>query len=724
MKSLQLSLVVAIALCTLLWSTLWVMAQSDPEPVIDPVADATVEASAIEAVGLAITATVGRAPSVCATSRTIEVLTNTIVYYCYTLRHTGVSGDPALTVHDVQTSRGVNRRNLSLPVNPGTSVVVTQGVSAEFNFLTDTTNVDVANVVTWTARTADSASRFTATSISHINVVTPALNVVTTVGQDRASCPAARSLRVPSGQNVAFCVTVQNQGDITFTNHMLTGTQPAINATFAYSLAPGASVAIYPSVLSNFGPSGSLEQNNVTGPVDNRVSYTARTATGLSVTRVSTASVDVGNTTVRFTKTVSTRPEDCSGNANVTVPPGTRVYYCAIIVNTGAVSLTQHQLTEQYLSIDVRFNYDLLPGQTLTVTNDFLARQNEPIVFGPFEINPIYGNVINNTMTYSATSSDGLQVSASAASTAQYPPTPTPTRTDEPDPTSTNTPPPTGTPTSTSIPVPATETPTPTFTPVTPSPTPTRSYAISSLATPTPRAESANMQQGMPTQAVAQLPDQSQLPVQEPALTTATQIAIDATATTVALEATATQAILDSAATATFQASSPLATPTLPFPDGGQAGLPTGEGTPIMPSGMIATETPAIIATVTASETPEVLVLVVTNTPDPALALLPDGQRPIVYPTPTATADYVMAAARTVDTAVTTFGWLWFLVGSLIFFVTAGVVAGFFFRQAEVNRYELVDSDFWLEEEPLTDRDLTQSETGRSTDEDWPADLR
>ena len=718
MKSLQLSLVVAIALCALLWSTLWVMAQSEPEPAIDPVADATVEASAVEAVGLAITATVGRDPNGCSTFRTVEVLANTTVYYCYTLRHTGGTDDPALTVHDVRTSRRVNRTDLSLPVTPGATVAVTQGFRDGFNFLTDTTNVDVANVVTWTART-NSGSQFTATSISHINVVTPALNVVTTVGQDRASCPSAGTLRVPSGQNVAFCVRVQNQGDITFTNHILTGTQPTINATFAYSLAPGASVEIYPDVLDNFGSSGSLEQNNVTGPFDNRVTYTARTATGLSVTKVSTASVDVGNTTVRFTKTVSTKPEDCSGNANVTVPPGTRVYYCAIIINTGVVPLTQHQLTEQHLSIDVKFEYDLQPEQTLTVTNDFLARHNEPIVFGPFEINPIYGNVINNTMTYSATSSDGLQVSASAASTAQYPPTPTPTRTDEPDPTSTNTPPPTGTPTSTSIPVPPTETHTPTFTPETPSPTPTHSYAISSLATPTPRAQSSTMQQGMPQQDFGQQPTQAvaQLPAQEPALATATQLAIDATATTIALEATATQAILDSAATATFQASSPLATPTLPFPDGGEAGLPTGEG---VPGGMMATETVSVLA----SETPEVVVLVVTNTPDPALALLPDGQRPIVYPTPTATADYVMAAARTVDTAVTTFGWLWFLVGSLIFFVTAGIVAGFFFRQAEVNRYELVDPDFWLEEEPLADRDLTQPEAGRSTDEDWPVGLR
>jgi hypothetical protein len=254
--------------------------------------------------------------------------------------------------------------------------------------------------------------------------------------------------------------------------------------------------------------------------------------------------------------------------------------------------------------------------------------------------------------------------------------------------------------------------------------------------------------------------------VQEPALATATQIAIDATAA--AATATASQLAIDSVASTAIAQSqaplpglppfdSPVATPTI-GPDfsqeGDQSGLPIAPTpeTPLLP-GVEATATvdvslsptgsvlvesadatpipgdgtltvmPPIVTVLVATETPVVALLVVTNTPDPAVALLPDSQRPIVYPTPTATADYVMAAARTFDVAVTTLGWLWFLVGSLVFFVTAGVVAGLFFRQSEVNRYELPDPDYWLEEEPQADRPRTSPGSGQSVDDDWPADL-
>ena len=103
--------------------------------------------------------------------------------------------------------------------------------------------------------------------------------------------------------------------------------------------------------------------------------------------------------------------------------------------------------------------------------------------------------------------------------------------------------------------------------------------------------------------------------------------------------------------------------------------------------------------------------------------LLPEGQRPIVTPTPTATPDFVMAAARTFDIAVTTMGWLWFLVGSLVFFVTAGVVTGLFFRQSEASRYELPEPDFWLEEEPQAGSRRPLSPKGEDGADEWPADL-
>ena len=240
-----------------------------------------------------------------------------------------------------------------------------------------------------------------------------------------------------------------------------------------------------------------------------------------------------------------------------------------------------------------------------------------------------------------------------------------------------------------------------------------------------------------------------------PFVATATQIAVDATSTAVAAVATAAQQSVDSAAaTALAEAqaplpesplASPLATPTFDplLPQTGDAsGLPVAPGveiptatptllptdfptpTPPVPSlpGADTTVLPPEFTAVVGTETPAVVVLVVTNTPEGGTSL-PEGQRPIVYPTPTATPDFVMAAARTFDVAVTTMGWLWFLVGSLVFFVTAGIVAGLFFRQSEASRYELPEPDYWLEEEPLADRSHASSPPGAKADDEWPAEL-
>src|SRR5690606_9937568 len=120
---------------------------------------------------------------------------------------------------------------------------------------------------------------------------------------------SARSVRVPSGESAAFCITVENRGDITFTHHTLVDEPLNIDATFNYTLAPGARLVILPNnVDSILGINTSLERANITRVFNNEVTYTARASAGseLSATGVSTASVDVGNTTVRFRKTLST----------------------------------------------------------------------------------------------------------------------------------------------------------------------------------------------------------------------------------------------------------------------------------------------------------------------------------------------------------------------------------------------------------------------------------
>jgi hypothetical protein len=108
-------------------------------------------------------------------------------------------------------------------------------------------------------------------------------------------------------------------------------------------------------------------------------------------------------------------------------------------------------------------------------------------------------------------------------------------------------------------------------------------------------------------------------------------------------------------ATLTMQASSPLATPIPPE------------------------VAPGLVITITATPTAE------------QAALLPGGptQRPVEPPTPLPRGDSRSFFAQVLDTAGATLALLWFLGGSVIFFVTAGVLAGLAFRDKERARYQL-----------------------------------
>lgn len=363
MNSLRVGLVVAVLgaalmLAALFGTALWAMAPSPMRQ--DPPAEEieTVEASAEQQTQIIVTATVGTVQGECATTRRVYVLPNTPVYYCFRVYHTGASGVPDLITHYVETSRGTKR---DLPP-PGQTLrleprreINTVGANLVF---TDVAGVeDTTTYITWTARPEDGQTQYTATSQVVIDVVRPDIEVTKSVGQGITSCPAARNLRVPSGQAVSFCIRLQNTGDITFTRHIITDElQSIINTSFNYTLAPGATLDILPSNLRQLGiNNGTLDRANVTAPFANSVTIQSFTANNLTASGASTATVDIGTTTVRMTKTVSTEPENCSGDSTIQVPPGTRVYYCVLLQNTGEVTLTDHQFTETHLSIDVRF---------------------------------------------------------------------------------------------------------------------------------------------------------------------------------------------------------------------------------------------------------------------------------------------------------------------------------------------------------------------------------
>lgn len=145
-------------------------------------------------------------------------------------------------------------------------------------------------------------------------------------------------------------------------------------------------------------------------------------------------------------------------------------------------------------------------------------------------------------------------------------------------------------------------------------------------------------------------------------------------------------------ATLTAQAISPLATP-VPV----QVDLP--------PTGVIITVT----ATATAAQ----------------VAVAPSGptQRPIEPPTlaPDNGGSFNNALGRAffvqvLDSAGATLALLWFLGGSVLFFVTAGVLAGLAFRDKERARYDLDASG---DQSAFTPQALPP----QTEDDDWPESL-
>lgn len=90
-----------------------------------------------------------------------------------------------------------------------------------------------------------------------------------------------------------------------------------------------------------------------------------------------------------------------------------------------------------------------------------------------------------------------------------------------------------------------------------------------------------------------------------------------------------------------------------------------------------------------------------------------------------------MLVADIVDSTIAAIGWIWFMFGSLIFFIVAGVLAGLSFRQRERERFDLVEPlelDLTDDEDAILDNLLNNlppplSEDEDDTPDDWPPSL-
>lgn len=84
---------------------------------------------------------------------------------------------------------------------------------------------------------------------------------------------------------------------------------------------------------------------------------------------VSQAGVDLS--LLKLQKTVGTSPTGCAATNGITVVPGTTVYYCYKVTNTGPVTFTMHTLDDSVLGQIPLTNggvFDLPPGEIMTAT--------------------------------------------------------------------------------------------------------------------------------------------------------------------------------------------------------------------------------------------------------------------------------------------------------------------------------------------------------------------
>ncbi len=227
----------------------------------------------------------------------------------------------------------------------------------------------------------------------------PAISLVKTVGTEAGVCATTDMIDVVAGTDVYYCYTVTNTGDVTLPMHDLTDSELGdIFIGFAYDLMPGASVSTVDAGLEISA--------NIMVTTMNTATWTAYDSAGLSASAEASATVNVVNPAISLAKTVGTAAGVCATGSEITVEPGTDVYYCYTVTNTGDVTLPLHDLTDSELGdIFTGFAYDLTPGGSVSTVDAGLEISANILV------------TTTNTATWTAYVDDMITASAEASAT-------------------------------------------------------------------------------------------------------------------------------------------------------------------------------------------------------------------------------------------------------------------------------------------------------------------
>jgi len=120
------------------------------------------------------------------------------------------------------------------------------------------------------------------------------------------------------------------------------------------------------------------------------------------------ATLDVieGTLSIAVAKTVGTTPGVCAATSAITVAPGTTVYYCYAVTNTGSVTLDLHTLVDDQLgTIFSGLNYALTPGSSVNT------------VAAGVTVSAVMNVTTTNVATWTASTTSGVSSEGTATAT-------------------------------------------------------------------------------------------------------------------------------------------------------------------------------------------------------------------------------------------------------------------------------------------------------------------
>lgn len=227
---------------------------------------------------------------------------------------------------------------------------------------------------------------------------------------------------VVAGQSAVFTLTVANQGALTLTNVTVADPLAPACSRAAFELAPGTTNVYTCTNAPTISYINVATATATTGRPPAAQADVAPSQALATLTASSAAAVAVVNPALSVVKSVGLDPDACAPAGDVTVAPGTAMYYCLTLINTGDVTFTHHTISDPLLGIsDAGVDAVLPPGVTLAITRAVLP------TLGPVVVEETIGNtaVVTASGALGGGVAPSVQVSASGvgAVTVTLPPT-------------------------------------------------------------------------------------------------------------------------------------------------------------------------------------------------------------------------------------------------------------------------------------------------------------